>query len=930
MHTSPEPESFSDDPASQQLLLEAHTPRPKPIPSFNDSVVRSAHLLNAARADKLTATAPPATKLSGSRKTSNADSARGSMAPRNSTGKLGKLKRPTLLAADLAKLKHPGAAKRRDIYAIPDSPTKPGEGEVILPQAVNRKPLKVVRDKSKKAKSPEVSVELDRLEMESPDLSALEATIPELTPELAAPELVSDVHDPEEQEHGTQMIPESSMLEPRSSPPLMSTEAHASTTINLLLPNGQPRCTGINLSDKSGNKGKQCLHKGTTTTDSGWRCAHHRNYRHSELHLDSTMENTKPRVSKGRAANLPSSLPIESPGPAVSASMPISSPPKPSSALVNPVVLELHLPNGSFRCQGLHSSQTAISRGTFGQQCSKSGTVETDDGWRCQSHGKMYLKGIDRHSIGRVTGEGADVAEVDRDNEPKDSRRTMSKESPKRKADLAQLENGKAPKSPRIQKANPHIVTEVDVPIINEHDRSQDRESDPMVVIPGRKSSRQAKLASHGTIDEEAEPQIQGEETLIVEDGEEVPNIIGHQEEIPTEDVAQKPAKKARKKGGKKSVARPPRPSTEQKSSQAAKSKGGVLAGQLSPSKRTQKPGKASRSAQTMQTEIEAEEEGFIQTGQGSIVEEEQVDEEDEEDEKDEANQLTELDRVFKFLDCDKRDGDCQTTEGSEIHKACHSACALIVDNEIGLQEISDTADTIKRKLTIARSIPEEERETFKVDAYGYLFRSLTRFLEAVHDWAVHNTDTVDHLSILRLVTPLVRDIISFKDTLASWSPFHRRYREDRNIKQVEQKLIVPLRKVAEAYRVELKQLEHVEKNRRKREELFTLRQEREQEEERKAEAQRVYRKKAKIWQYLETARLMCEPDPSRRRMLIPPKRENTGERDANGVEFDRVPLFLPRETPPPLAPNIALKAWTKEESTALAEALQRFAGMCE
>jgi hypothetical protein len=816
---SSDPESYSDDPASQQLLVEAHTPRSIPLPSINDSIVRSAHLLNAARADKLTVTGLPATKLNGMRGPSTLSSGR-NVAPRNTAGKLSKIKKPSFSRVDLAGHKKVAPGKRKDIYAHPESPTKDGEGEIILPQAVNRKPLKVVKDKRKKAKSPELSIELATSEVEAPDLSALEVA-PELTPELTAPELVSDVHVPKKQEVGTQIVPESSMLAPRSSPPHITTETPASTTVELLLTSGQPRCT--NFSNESENKGKQCLQKGTIKVNDEWRCTHHAKTRHSRSRLDSPKEALGPRASK------------------------------------------------------VHTTEILSS--------------------------------------------------------PQDQTYTAPRKYPKRKAETGQLEAGNALKSPRIQKAKPNTIKEVGASTDSFHDRPQIRRSKPVVMIPARKSSNLANSAQGGRTAKEAEPGVEEERTLIAEHEEEVPNTTSHRKELPVEAVTQEPAKNAGKThekihAGPRRSARA-NPQSKQTSSGAAKSAG---------NRRTHIPDKAPQRSQAVQMEVEttqqdAEEEACNQAGQASNAQEDatsetEADEVEDEVQEDDANQFTELDRVFKFLDCQERDGDCQTAEGIELYEACRGACELIINNNIPLQEISDTVDTIRQKLTTTRSITGEKREFFKVDAYGHLFRSLTRFLESVHDWAVHNADTVGHLSALRLVTPLVRDIISFKDTLASWSTFHRRYREDRNIKQVEQNLIVPLRKVAQAYRAELEQLEHIEKNRKKREKLQALRQEQEEEEERKTEAQRAYKEKAKIWQYLEIARLMCEPDIHRRRMLIPPKRDKAGERDANGVVFDRVPLFLPRETPPPLAPNIKLKPWTDDESTTLAEALQRFAGM--
>jgi len=150
------------------------------------------------------------------------------------------------------------------------------------------------------------------------------------------------------------------------------------------------------------------------------------------------------------------------------------------------------------------------------------------------------------------------------------------------------------------------------------------------------------------------------------------------------------------------------------------------------------------------------------------------------------------------------------------------------------------------------------------------------------------------------------------------------RNKGDRLIREVNQKLIAPLRKVYDDFLIEMSELQHVAQNKRRQENFLATQREKEDEEERRVEAEQAYKQKLAWWQYLEVVRLECEPHHHRRRVLAPPKKE----RDANGMVFDRLPIFLPRNTPPPLTSS-KLREWSDEQSMILAEALQKHAGKC-
>ena len=120
MNSLYELEPSDDESANQQLLAEYHA---SPSASTaNNAAVKSAGLLNAARASKPI----PASILQSS---SSSESSRtlAFSSPRNmGAGKVkaGKLKRPSFMAANLAKMAHEKNRRRRDPYELPVSPRK--------------------------------------------------------------------------------------------------------------------------------------------------------------------------------------------------------------------------------------------------------------------------------------------------------------------------------------------------------------------------------------------------------------------------------------------------------------------------------------------------------------------------------------------------------------------------------------------------------------------------------------------------------------------------------------------------------------------------------------------------------------------------------------------------------------------------------------
>ena len=94
-------------------------------------------------------------------------------------------------------------------------------------------------------------------------------------------------------------------------------------------------------------------------------------------------------------------------------------------------------------------------------------------------------------------------------------------------------------------------------------------------------------------------------------------------------------------------------------------------------------------------------------------------------------------------------------------------------------------------------------------------------------------------------------------------------------------------------------------------------------------EAAKAIEARKKRWQNLHIVRMQCEPDVYKRRNLFHTSFEDVVERDANGVVFERLPVFRPRSTPPhsQMSESADEVEWSEAEETALLEGLQEFAG---
>ncbi|KAG9187137.1 hypothetical protein G6011_05008 [Alternaria panax] len=290
------------------------------------------------------------------------------------------------------------------------------------------------------------------------------------------------------------------------------------------------------------------------------------------------------------------------------------------------------------------------------------------------------------------------------------------------------------------------------------------------------------------------------------------------------------------------------------------------------------------------------------------------------------------IETVFEFLNLEARPGKCQTKVATSINRKCNVYSVHLQDNDVTTEQVAEDANEIKETLRqIGTSVQEKDRRAFKGDAYGHVFRALTLYLEALYIWLNENDGTViESLDAMRILSPLIHQILAFKDTIADWNVFvPKSFKGDRIIKDVDVSLIARLRQVEKTYRNRLSRLEAKELHREQQADFERKMKDKEEEEDRKARSFEARTEWWKRWQDLHIKRMLCEPDPRRRQKLTITRFGDLEERDANGVVFERLPVFKSRSAPPHRQASTLDDSpeWTDQEETALIDGLQHCAG---
>ncbi|CAN9117540.1 unnamed protein product [Alternaria alternata] len=290
------------------------------------------------------------------------------------------------------------------------------------------------------------------------------------------------------------------------------------------------------------------------------------------------------------------------------------------------------------------------------------------------------------------------------------------------------------------------------------------------------------------------------------------------------------------------------------------------------------------------------------------------------------------IETVFEFLNLKPRPGKCETKIATSIIHKCNVHRTHLQDSDIPTEQVAEDVNELQEMLRkINARVKEKDQRAFKGDAYGHVFRAVILYLEALYIWLDENDGAVtDSLGALRILSPLIRQILAFKDTIADWNVFvPKHFKGDRIIKDVDISLIAHLRHVDKTYRRCLSRLEATEQHRKQQAELDRKMKEQKEEEDRKTMSLEAQTQRWKRWQDLHIKRMLCETDPRRRLKLAIKKLEDLEEKDANGVVFERLPVFTSRSAPPHRQASTLddSQEWTEQEETALLDGLKRYAG---
>ncbi|KAF1936389.1 hypothetical protein EJ02DRAFT_359214 [Clathrospora elynae] len=573
-----------------------------------------------------------------------------------------------------------------------------------------------------------------------------------------------------------------------------------------------------------------------------------------------------------------------------------------------------HLPNGKLQCTVV--SYRCDSAGRRYQQCSLAGTNQTDHGPRCFRHIKK--SGVARcgavnqhgetatqcHSSAKVESIHGPRCTYHAEMQKKDNTRGVQSEKEsavadeeesggeenalrkqKRKSKDDPDSNGRLDKSPkrtgRVEAGN------------KEQSKTSSSKTHPQVPIPARNTTRRK----------------QTEETENTENSP----LNQHRDVTDTIEVHV---------SGKS-------PANKQTKSQRQAANDDTAPIQQLPAKK-----QAAAAAEDVVPIDVPGDDGSKNDESDAEVQKSAADEDEDEDEDSEYNFETTqgIDAVFKFLHLEKRPGKCETKLGNTIKRICVRSCNQVQDEDSSLDHVIAGMEDVLGVLSgVNKSVKKEDQRTFKGDVYAYIFRVLTRYLEAVYRWFHEQCDVVTKsLEAMHVLSSLVHAILVFKDTVAKWDvSIPQRYKGDRVIKDVESRLIAPLRQVDKTFRIRLGRLEAAKQLREQHAEMMRKLQEEADEKRRRSEAVEARKERWIRWQNLHVLRMQCEPDPTRRRRLLITKLEDMEETDANGVKFERVPIFKKRSAPPsrPASTLPEERVWTEKEEESLVKGLEDFAG---
>ncbi|CAI6332473.1 unnamed protein product [Periconia digitata] len=305
--------------------------------------------------------------------------------------------------------------------------------------------------------------------------------------------------------------------------------------------------------------------------------------------------------------------------------------------------------------------------------------------------------------------------------------------------------------------------------------------------------------------------------------------------------------------------------------------------------------------------------------------------------EKSDGEILDDLDQVFKILDTPRRRGDCATEEGASIAWFCREAIQSSTKSNWTLEDIACSAKNLRKQLEkCGANANDAKLKSIKLDTHAYLFRDLVRYLAMIFNWLEENHGPIDQsLPSAEIMLLVIGAIISLKDKISTWKgPMPHHDFGNRLIKDIESKIIVPLRAVQKQYCKVQTELKTEAINKMNYDRIRQRSMEKAQEAAQKQKNEELYYQKKLHWQDLHLIRQKYEPDWDLRKRLFFRTDEferllkQSEERDANGQKFERLPVFKERESP--MARHslpITDVIWEDANIEALIEGLRKYYG---
>lgn len=287
-----------------------------------------------------------------------------------------------------------------------------------------------------------------------------------------------------------------------------------------------------------------------------------------------------------------------------------------------------------------------------------------------------------------------------------------------------------------------------------------------------------------------------------------------------------------------------------------------------------------------------------------------------------------------------KRRFSAETQTGADLSGACSKARAMYRQLQTAGESHDDLASVKDALMELLAEIrekthdlnpgdSEEGVEMLVQDVWALIFPNLTKLLrEAIRYYDMSSSEKES----IYVLAELVKIVLELGERAASWKT--KPPSDLAIVKPVRNNVIAPLKRVGQAFEVEIrKRWRSEEEERQRRKHAKQLKKKQEQERLRREEDERLHEwGERRSAMYL--ARIQAEPDSRRYRHLRMPKaRPATSDIDANGEPYERMVFFKSRSSVDPVPGGVGNTIdddadWSEEQELALLEGLEEFSGL--